>query len=243
MLEQNVSTISRVLAQHHTRHGNTRLFPTAPCTVQSRGQINTNCTWTQHRLARRQLLQIAKLIDCFYNKRHLIYCSLCVRDKNWAGVTFPKSATILTSTCQHPPPPAPPSSLAHPTNPEGQMERLHACKRDLHILSCSSPHNSVVIHWSKCPHSVLSPLVFIFLYLAVFLCKNLHLIGHVPWEFEITLDLKKTKTKLVHFNVQQIIYYRTLYAFLILNFEICLLGGNCLLLRCQLHFTSPLFAA
>lgn len=54
---------------------------------------------------------------------------------------------------------------------------------------------------------------------------------------------KKNKTKLVHFNVQQIIYYRALYAFLILNFESRLLGGNRLLLRCQLHFTSLLFAA
>lgn len=197
MLEQNVSTSSRVLAQHHTRHGNTPLFPTAPCTVQPRGQIDTNCTWTQHRLARRQLLQIAKLIDCFYNKRHLIYCSLCVWDKNWAGVTFPKSATILTSTCQHLPLPQhhrhPP---AHPTNPEGQMERLHAWKTwPPYLILFLSPQQRRYTPEQMSQHSILSPLVFIFLYLVVFLCRNLRLIGNVPWELEIASDLKKKTTK------------------------------------------------
>lgn len=78
-------------------------------------------------------LQIAKPIDCFCN----IYCLLGLWDKNWAGKQCPQ-------VCHNPPrnspipfPPVPPSSLAHPTNPRGQLE-TPCCKRDLHILFLSS---------------------------------------------------------------------------------------------------------
>lgn len=69
----NGSIISCVLVQHNTTQHNTQVRTwtwtwTVHCTVHLRGQIDTHCTWSQHQLSCGQVLQIAELIDCFYNK-------------------------------------------------------------------------------------------------------------------------------------------------------------------------------
>lgn len=85
------------------------LFKTVHCTVHLRGQIDTNCTWSQHQLSCSQVLQIAELIDCFYNKHtSFTVCSVSgikielaspspslLQSSPQPANTFPLSTTVI----------------------------------------------------------------------------------------------------------------------------------------------------
>lgn len=123
-------------------------------TVQLRGQIDTNYTWSQPQLWCGESLQIADLIDCFYNKHTSFTVCLASGIKIELANTVLKSSTTLHTTCQPPFPPAHRHPWLTPLTP-GDRWRLHANKRDLHILFLSSPTASS-LYLSRClgPHAV-----------------------------------------------------------------------------------------
>lgn len=124
----------------------------AHCTVHMRGQIDTNCTWSQHQLLCGQVLQIAELLDCLYNKHtSFTVCSV-------SGIKI-ELESPSPSRLQPSPEPAntfPPSntaSLAHPTNLRGQMETPWLQTWPSYLI-LFFPHSSIIIYLSRC----LSPL-------------------------------------------------------------------------------------
>lgn len=123
----------------------------AHCTVHMRGQINTNCTWSQHQLWCCQVLQIAELIDCLYNK----HTSFAVCSVSGIKIELESPSPSLLQPSPEPAntfPPSSTASLAHPTNPRGQMETPWLQTWPPYLLFLS--HSSIIIYLSRC----LSPL-------------------------------------------------------------------------------------
>lgn len=152
----------------YTMQPNTRknmdkiLFKIVYCTVHLRGQIDTNCTWSQPQLLYDEVLQIAEQIDRLYNKHTSFTVCLVAGIKIELANSVPKSATTLLTTRQH-------LSLQHHCHPwltpltPGDKWRLHARRRDLHILFHSSPTASSLYTWADVSAPYASSLsVFIF---------------------------------------------------------------------------------
>lgn len=147
----------------------------ARCTVHIRGQIDTNCTWSQHQLLCGQILQIAELIECLYNKHtSFTFCSV-------SGIKM-ELESPFPSLLQPSPEPAntfPPSnttSLAHPTNLRGQMETPWLQTWPPYLI-LFFPHSTIIIYLSRCvsPLCCLPCCLYLFLSLPLSLSPSANL--------------------------------------------------------------------